>query len=183
MRIKTKLKGRTMQSRPQRDGLPVAELAEDAERYLEPLWRQLREKRLGTAGGRMGLGMLAGHSPIITQMARGVRDGRRYMLDMARRMYRFVWNRRLSAAPLPPGLYALGQATVARYDVTDLVVAIAPVSFEKPYPHDLEGISTVHKSCPPDRQGKARLARGYPALPACVVNLPEPVVTDAPWFS
>jgi hypothetical protein len=116
-------------------------------------------------------------------MAGGVRDGSRYLLDIARRMYRFVWNRRLSSQQLQQGLYAIGQATVARYAVSELVVAIDPVNFEKPYTHDLEGVSTVHKSCPPDRQGKARLTRGYPALTACVVNLPEPVLTYAQWFS
>ena len=72
---------------------------------------------------------------------------------------------------------------MARYGAQELVVAIDPVNVEKPYTHDLEGISTVHKSCPPDRQGKARLARGYPALTACVVNLPDPVLTYAQWFS
>jgi hypothetical protein len=112
-----------------------------------------------------------------------VRDGRRYILDIARRMYRFVWKRRLSSPQLQHGLYAIGQATVARYGRQELVVAIDPVNFEKPYTHELEGISRVHKSCPPDRQGKARLARGYPALTACVVNLPEPVLTYAQWFS
>ena len=78
------------------------------------------------------MGILAGHIPIITQMARGVRDGSRYLLDMARRMYRFVWNRRLSSSPLQEGLYARGQATVARYGAQELVVAIDPVNFEKP---------------------------------------------------
>jgi hypothetical protein len=57
------------------------------------------------------------------------------------------------------------------------------VNFEKPYTYNLEGVSTVHNSCPADRHGKARLARGYPALTACVVNLPEPVLTYAQWFS
>ncbi len=172
-----------MLSIPHNEALPVAELTESAERYLEPLLRQLPEKRLRAVGVLMVLGILAGHSPLITQMARGVRDGRRYILDIARRMYRFVWNRRLSSSQLQQGLYAIGQATVARYDASELVVALDPVNFEKPYTHDLEGLSTVHKSCPPDRQGKARLARGYPALTAWVVNLPEPVVTYAQWFS
>ncbi len=172
-----------MLSIPQSDELPVAELKESAEQYLEPLLRQLPEKRLRAVSVLMVLGILAGHTPVITQMARGVRDGSRYILDTARRMYRFVWNRRLSSAQLQQGLYALGQATVARYGAPELVVAIDPVNFEKPYTHDLEGVSTVHKSCPPDRQGKARLTRGYPALTASVVNLPEPVVTYAQWFS
>ncbi len=114
MPIETKLKGRTMLSIPQSDGLPVAELRESAEQYLEPLLRQVPEKRLRTVSVLMVLGIWAGHSPLITHMARGVRDGSRYILDMARRMYRFVWNRRLSSAQLQQGLYAIGQATVAR---------------------------------------------------------------------
>jgi hypothetical protein len=84
---------------------------------------------------------------------------------------------------LQVGLYRLGQQTVARYKPAALVVALDPVNFEKPYTHDLEGVSTVYKSSPPDRKGKGRLARGYPALTACVVNLPEPVLTYAQWFS
>ncbi len=167
----------------QSEGLPVAELTESAEQYLEPMLRQLPEKRLRVVSVLMVLGILAGHSPLITHMARGVRDGSRYITDMARRIYRFVWNGRLSHQQLQQGLYALGQASVARHAAQELVVAIDPVNFEKPYSHELEGVSTVHKSSPPDRKGKARLVRGYPALTACVVNLPEPALTYAQWFS
>ena len=39
-----------MTSIPQNAGLPVAELAEEAERHLEPLLRQLPEKRLRAVG-------------------------------------------------------------------------------------------------------------------------------------
>ncbi len=172
-----------MISIPQSEGLPVTELTATAQQYLEPMLRQLPEKRLRVVGVLMVLGILAGHSPLITHMARGVRDGCRYISDTARRIYRLVWNRRLSYQLLQQGLYAIGQATVARYRAQELVVAIDPVNFEKPYTHELEGLSTVHKSCPPDRNGKARLVRGYPALTACVVNLPEPVLTYAQWFS
>ena len=52
-------------------GLPVAELTESAEQYLEPLLRQLGDKRLRAVSVLMVLGILAGHSPIIRQMARG----------------------------------------------------------------------------------------------------------------
>ena len=40
-------------------------------------------------------------------------------------------------------------------------------------------IKAVHRTA----REKPGLARGYPALTACVVNLPEPVVTYAQWFS
>jgi hypothetical protein len=172
-----------MLSIAQSEAMPVGELTEAAYQYLEPMLRQLPEKRLRAVGVLMVLGILAGQSPLITHMARGVRDGSRYITDVARRIYRFVWNRRLSYATLQQGLYAIGQATVARYDAPELVVALDPVNFEKPYTHELEGVSTVYKSSPPDRQGQARLVVGYPALTACVVNLPEPVLTYAQWFS
>lgn len=163
--------------------LPVAELNASAEVFLAPLLREIPDKRLRVVGVLMVLGILAGQSPLITQMARGVREGSQYVLNMARRMYRFIWNRRLSYQRLQVGLYGLGQQTVARYEPAALVVAIDPVNFEKPYTQDLEGVSTVYKSSPPDRKGKGRLTSGYPALTACVVNLPEPVLTYAQWFS
>jgi len=163
--------------------LPVAELLAAARAFVEPLMRLLPDKRLREVAVLMVLGILAGQSPIITRMAGGVREGDNFVLAMARRRYRFIWNKRLSAETLQAGLYAMGQATVDRYAVEELVVAIDPVNFEKPYTHDLEGVSTVSKSSPPDRNGKARLVPGYPALTACVVNLPEPVVTYAQWFS
>jgi hypothetical protein len=64
-----------------------------------------------------------------------------------------------------------------------LLVALDPVNFEKPYTRKSEGVSTVQKSTPPGERGQKRLTPGYPALTATVVNLPEPVVTYASWFS
>jgi hypothetical protein len=57
------------------------------------------------------------------------------------------------------------------------------VNFEKPYTEELEGVSTVMKSTPPGPGGEKRLTSGYPAMTATVVNLPEPVITYADWFS
>jgi hypothetical protein len=53
----------------------------------------------------------------------------------------------------------------------------------KPYTQKLEGVSTVYKSTPPDREGEARLACGYPAITATVVNTRVPATTYANWFS
>ena len=64
-----------------------------------------------------------------------------------------------------------------------LVVAVDPVNFEKPYTRALEGVSHVMKSTPPSLTGEKRLTRGYPAITATVVNLRQPVVTYANWFS
>jgi hypothetical protein len=144
----------------QSEAMPVEELSQAAQSYLEPLLSQVPDKRFRVVGVLMVLGILAGQSPLITQMARGVRDGSRYITAMARRLYRFVWNGRLSYQMLQSGLYAIGQATVARSGARELVVAIDPVNFEKPYTHELEGVSTVYKSSPPDLRGQARLVGG-----------------------
>jgi hypothetical protein len=166
-----------------REQLPVEELQTAVETYLEPVLSRLPDQRLKVVGVLMILGILAGQSPLITQMARGVRDGSQYVTSLARRMYRFIWNGRFTSTTFQTGLYAVGQAVVAGYQADSLVVAIDPVNFEKPYTHDLEGVSTVYKSTPPPLQGRGRLTHGYPSLTACVVNLPEPVVTYAQWFS
>lgn len=44
-------------------------------------------------------------------------------------------------------------------------------------------MSTVYKSTPPDLSGNARLARGYPAITATVVNTKVPATTNTKWFS
>ena len=77
----------------------------------------------------------------------------------------------------------MAQQAVARYPRPCLVVAIDPVNFEKPYTADLEGLSTVLKSTPPGPKGEKRLTPGYPAITATIVNLPEPVIAYANWFS
>ncbi len=163
--------------------LPVEELQAAVNTFASPMLERLPDQRLRMVGVLMILGIVAGQSPLITQMARGVRDGSRYVTAIARRLYRFIWNKRFSHQTLQAGLYAIGQAVVARYEATELIVAIDPVNFEKPYTHELEGVSTVYKSTPPPLTGSGRLTRGYPSLTACVVNLPEPVVTYANWFS
>jgi hypothetical protein len=81
------------------------------------------------------------------------------------------------------GLYGIAQCTVARHRPSHLVVALDPVNFEKPYTTKLEGVSTVMKSTPPGPRKEKRLTSGYPAMTATVVNLPEPVVSYANWFS
>lgn len=98
-------------------------------------------------------------------------------------MYRFIWNERFSHRELLKGLYGIAQRTVAEPAPSHVVVALDPVNFETPYTKKLEGVSTAMKSTPPGPTGQKRLTPGYPAMTATVVNLPEPVVTYANWFS
>jgi hypothetical protein len=165
------------------DKLPVAELSESLDRFLAPVLKQLPEKRLQVVGKLAVQGVLAGQSPLVTQMARGVVREDETIWPMAKRMYRFVWNQRFSHRDLLKGLYGIAQRTVVEHEPLHLVVALDPVNFEKPYTKKLEGVSTVMKSTPPGTRGEKRLTSGYPAMTATVVNLPELVITYANWFS
>jgi hypothetical protein len=163
--------------------LPAAELMQALCEFLAPVLRHLPEQRLRTVAVLAVRGVLAAQSPVLTEMARGgqAEDGSSWPL--ARRFYRFIWNERFSHQHLLKGLYGIAQRVVGRYERPYLVVAIDPVNFEKPYTEALEGLSTVLKSTPPGPGREKRLTPGYPAITAAIVNLPEPVITYANWFS
>jgi hypothetical protein len=165
------------------DKLPMAELTAALDRFLEPMLMRLPEKRLREVGKLVVQGILSGQSPLVTEMARGVARERRTTWSTAKRLYRFIWNKRFSHRDLLKGLYGLAQCTVAEHTPSHLVVALDQVNFETPYTVDSEGVSTVMKSTPPGTNGEKRLTPGYPTMTATVVNLPEPVVTYANWFS
>jgi hypothetical protein len=166
------------------DKLPIAELQAELDLFLQPVLRCLPEKRLRVVGNLAVAGILGSQSPLLTQMARGVVSEEETVWPAAKRFYRFVWNKRFSHRDLLKGLYAIAQRTVAEHEPSYLVVVVDPVNFEKPYTETLEGVSTVMKSTPPPPRGqKKRLTPGYPAITATVVNLPEPVLTYANWFS
>ena len=166
------------------DKLPVAELQADLDLFLQPVLRRLPEKRLRAVGKLAEQGVLGSQSPLLTHMARGVVREEETIWPAAKRFYRFVWNKRFSHRDLLKGLYGLGQQAVAERKPAYLVVALDPVNFQKPYTTQLEGVSTVMKNTPPPPKGqKKRLTPGYPAITATVVNLAEPVLTYANWFS
>lgn len=163
--------------------LPFRELTDELDTFLEPLSAKLPEKRLREVGRLAVQGIIGAESPVVTEIARAlVREGKT-IRPMAKRLYRFVWNQRFDHRDLLKGLYGIAQRAVAEHDPEQLVVALDPVNFEKPYTKELEGVSTVVKSTPPGRRGRKRLTSGYPAMTATVVNLPVPAVTYANWFS
>jgi len=163
--------------------LPINELSESLDAFLMPAMDQLPEKRLREVGKLAVQGIIGGQSPLVTQMARGVKREDETIRPMARRMYRFIWNERFSHRDLLKGLYGIAQNRVSHYAPSHLVVALDPVNMEKPYTEELEDVCTVMKSTPPGEWGQKRLTSGYPAMTATVVNMPEPVVTYANWFS
>ena len=163
--------------------LPQHELKESLREFLQPLTELLPDVRLPAVAALTVQGILSSESPIITQIARGVAHSEQTIWPSSKRVYRFMSNPHFSYRTLRKGVYRIAQAAVAAQAPAYLVCAVDPVNFEKPYTKALEGVSTVHKSTPPALNGEARLARGYPAITATLVNLKQPAVTYAHWFS
>lgn len=163
--------------------LPIDEIKGTIQKHIQPMTKQLPDKRLKRVMEDMVLGILGGETPIITEIARqnSKDDGESWAV--AKRMYRLLENKQVQTSQLYEGLYQVGCEAVAREELDYLVAAVDPVNFEKPYVKSIEGISTVHKSTPPDLSGHARLAHGYPAITATLVNTQVPVISYANWFS
>jgi hypothetical protein len=163
--------------------LPIGKLSETIEGHILPLTCLLPDKRLKAVVQSMILGILGGQTPVITAMARTNSKTEGESWPIAKRIYRFLCNRRVKTESLYQGLYQIGQQVVEWEDPPYLAVAVDPVNLEKPYAEAIEGVSVVHKATPPALDGKARLAHGYPAITATVVNTKVPVTTYANWFS
>jgi hypothetical protein len=163
--------------------LPVEEMEQTLSAFVSPITDLLPDKRLQRIVPLTVQCILTNETPVIAAMARSVSRQEAECWAAAKRIYRFLENERFNHHHLFKGLYEVARCTVAQASLAYLVVALDPVNFEKPYTDKLEGVSTVHKSTPPNLEGKARLAHGYPALTATVVNTPVPAISYANWFS
>lgn len=163
--------------------LPVAEIEETIQQVTQPMQAGLPDARLKAVIPLAIRCILATETPVVTAMSRAVSRVETDCWAAAKRIYRFLDNERFDHQVLFDGLYAMTQAGVAQEQPGYLVVAVDPVNFEKPYTEKLEGVSTVHKSTPPALDGGKRLAHGYPAITAAVVNTRVPGVSYANWFS
>jgi hypothetical protein len=152
-------------------------------KHSQPLTERLPDQRLRSVAEEMVLGILGSQTPVITQMARQNDKTEGESWATAKRIYRLLDNQHVSTSEFFEGLYQSGCQAVEREAVEELVVAVDPVNFEKPYAQAIEGVSTVHKATPPDLSGHARLAHGYPAITATIVNTKVPVTSYANWFS
>jgi hypothetical protein len=163
--------------------LPIMEIQITIQSHTQSLMGMLPDKRMKKVLENMLLGILGGQTPVITGIARqnGKAEGETWAV--AKSMYRLLGNKRLETKVIYQGLYEAGQQVVERENPDYLVVAVDPVNFEKPYTQALEGVSVVHKATPPDLAGHARLAHGYPAITATIVNTKVPVTSYANWFS
>lgn len=165
------------------DKLPIGEIKKTIRDHSQALIEKLPDKRLNRVIEEMVLGILGGETPVITEMARQNNKEEGESWAVAKRIYRLLNNTRIKTHELYEGLYLAGCQAVAKEKPDYLVVAVDPVNFEKPYIKAIEGHSIVHKSTPPDLNGQARLAHGYPAITATIVNTKVPVTTYANWFS
>ena len=163
--------------------MPVEELDQTLKEFLSPMTELLPEERLRRVVPLAVHGILAQETPVIAAMAQSVSRQKMDCWAAAKRIYRFVENKRIHPHQLLKGMYQIARRTVAQEQPAYLVVALDPVNFEKPYTKKLEGVSTVHKSTPPNLEGEARLAHGYPAMTATVVNTAVPALSYANWFS
>jgi hypothetical protein len=163
--------------------LPIERIKQNISNHIEPLTVMMPDKRMGSVIEIIIMGILGGQTPVITGIARhnGKEDGESWAT--AKRIYRLLDNKRLKTKELYEGLYRAGQKVVEQEEPEYLVVAVDPVNFEKPYAKAIEGVSIVHKATPPDLDGHARLAHGYPAITAMIVNTAVPVTSYANWFS
>ena len=136
------------------DNLPVPELEHSLTTFLSPMLDLLPDRRLQRVVPLAVRGIIAGATPVVTAMAQSVNRTDCDPWPAAKRIYRLLDNPRVPPRLLTKGLYQLARTTVAQEQPEYLVVAIDPVNFEKPYTYALEGVSTVHKSTPPDRSGR-----------------------------
>ncbi len=165
------------------DKLPVTELENSMQSFLEPMMVVLPDKRLQQVVPLAVRGIIGSETPVVTQMAQTVARTESGVWAAAKRVYRFLSNDRFDHQELGTGLYDISWASVQAEAPAYAVVALDPVNFEKPYTKELAGVSTVYKSTPPQLNGQARLTPGYPAITATVVNTRVPAVTYANWFS
>lgn len=163
--------------------MPLEELEGTLDKFLSPIVALLPEERIRRVVPLAVRGILAQETPVIAAMAQSVSRQEMNCWAAAKRIYRFMWNERFNHHQLFKGLYQIARRTIAEEQPDYLVVALDPVNLEKPYTKKLEGVSTVHKSTPPDLKGAARLAHGYPAMTATVVNTRVPAISYANWFS
>jgi hypothetical protein len=165
------------------DKLPIQQIQDTIHQHLQPLEERFPDRRLRKVVEEMALGILGSETPVITAMARQNDKSDAESWATAKRIYRWLDNAHLATDEIYEGLYQVGCRTVERERPAYLVVAVDPVNLEKPYVRAMEGVSIVHKATPPDLAGHARLAHGYPAITATIVNTRVPVTTYANWFS
>jgi hypothetical protein len=160
-------------------------LLEDLKTFLQPFAQVLPDQRYRYSLNQFVPGMLAARSPQVSQAAahapqRGVRTW-----HLAKRIYHLLDTPAFHHRAWLKVLYADARRVAEASQVERIIIAFDPVNFEQPYAEKMEHLSTVWKSTPPGSLPKreTRLTHGYPALIAQTVNLEQPTLPYARWFS
>jgi hypothetical protein len=98
------------------DKLPTKELDETLSEFVAPFTEVLPDERLRRVVPLAVRGIVAGETPVVTAMARSVERTQSSTWAAAKRIYRFLENRRLPARVLKEGLYQCAQATIEEED-------------------------------------------------------------------
>ena len=89
------------------DNLPGKELQGRLGAFLTPVLIHLPEKRLRDVAQMAVQAIVAAQSPVLTEVACQVPRKEETVWPVAKRLYRFVWNKRFSHRELLKGLYGI----------------------------------------------------------------------------
>ena len=160
-------------------------LLDDLKAFLTPFATVLPDRRYGQSLLQFVPGMLAARSPQVSQAAAHAPEREASSWSLAKCIYRLLDTPTFSYRAWQKQLYADARQVAQAARVQRVLVALDPVNFEEPYGRKLEHLSKVWKSTPPgsltDR--RQRVTHGYPAVLAYTVNLPQPTIPYARWFS
>lgn len=157
----------------------------DLKEFLSPFAAVLPDRRYGHSMLQFVPGMLAARSPQVSQAAAHAPEREASSWSLAKCLYRLLDTPKFSHRAWLKQLYADARRVAQAAEQARVLVALDPVNFEEPYARKLEHLSRVWKSTPPgsltDR--RQRVTHGYPAVLAYTVNLPQPTIPYARWFS
>ncbi len=155
----------------------------DLRAYLKPYGAVLGDARFGEGLEELVAGMLGARSPQMTKAASSAPGQVKVPFSLAKRFYRLMSSGNYSHADWLKALQADARAVVAHAGAKRLIVAMDMVHFEQPYATVVEGLSTVYKATPPGSDGKARLTSGFPTILCEIVNVAQPALPYAHFFS
>lgn len=160
-------------------------LLNDLETFMRPFAQVLPDQRYRYSLNQFVPGMLAARSPQVSQAASHAPQRGVNTWPLAKRMYHLLDTPEFHHRTWLKVLYADARRVAEKSRVARIVIAYDPVNFEQPYAEKLEYRSEVWKSTPPGSLPKreSRITPGYPAIIAQTVNLEQPTIPYARWFS
>ncbi len=160
-------------------------LLDDLEQFLQPFAAVLPDRRFRYGLSQFVPGMLAARSPQVSQAAAHAPQRGADSWPLAKRIYRLLDTPDFQSRTWLKVIYADARRVIQDAHAERVIIALDPVNFEQPYAQKQEHLSEVWKSTPPGSlpERKSRITHGYPAVIAQTVNLAEPALPYAHWFS